>query len=167
MELVKEYAKKMMDVIVHSPSYTLNNNGTATVRDCDHSITSIIIDQEITVNGKKYSVTEIGEKAFCGCEALKSIVIPSNVTHIGKTAFLGCINLSSAEILSDNVIDECMAFHSCSNLTSVKVRNKKPFSIYKGDFTNRANATLTVPKGSKSAYENADVWKEFKEIIED
>ncbi len=183
-------AKKMMDVIAHAPSYTLNKNGTATVRDCDHSVTSIIIDQEIAVHGKKYSVTEIhkgafsnckklesvtisnsvnsiGEDAFCGCETLKSIVIPSSVTRIGKKAFRGCIKMYSVEILSSNVTVEHMAFHSCDNLTSVKVRNKTPFSIYRGDFSNRANARLIVPIDSKSAYENADVWKEFKEIIED
>ena len=33
-----------------------------------------------------------------------------------------------------------------------------------GDFC--ANATLYVPKGSKAAYEAADGWKDFKEIVE-
>ena len=33
-------------------------------------------------------------------------------------------------------------------------------------FTNRKNATLYVPKGSKTAYEADDFWKEFKEIVE-
>ena len=33
-------------------------------------------------------------------------------------------------------------------------------------FSNRANATLYIPAGSKAAYETADYWKEFKEIRE-
>lgn len=33
-------------------------------------------------------------------------------------------------------------------------------------FTNRANATLYVPIGSKVAYEAANPWNEFKEIVE-
>ena len=33
-------------------------------------------------------------------------------------------------------------------------------------FSNRTNATLYVPKGSKRAYQAAEYWKEFKEIIE-
>jgi hypothetical protein len=41
-----------------------------------------------------------------------------------------------------------------------------PLSINEECFSNRANATLYVPMGSKSAYEAADYWKEFKEIIE-
>ena len=32
-------------------------------------------------------------------------------------------------------------------------------------FSNRANATLYVPYGSKAAYEAADYWNEFKEIV--
>ena len=31
---------------------------------------------------------------------------------------------------------------------------------------NQKNATLYVPAGSKAAYEAADYWKEFKEIVE-
>lgn len=41
-----------------------------------------------------------------------------------------------------------------------------PLSIGTSTFSNRANATLYVPVGSKAAYEAADYWKEFKEIIE-
>lgn len=41
-----------------------------------------------------------------------------------------------------------------------------PLTIERYTFSNRANATLYVPYGSKAAYEAADYWKEFKEIIE-
>ena len=33
-------------------------------------------------------------------------------------------------------------------------------------FSNRANATLYVPKGSKGYYQEASVWKDFKQIME-
>ena len=39
-------------------------------------------------------------------------------------------------------------------------------AIKNNTFTNRANATLYVPRGSKENYENADYWTEFKEIVE-
>ena len=42
----------------------------------------------------------------------------------------------------------------------------KPISITESTFSNRANATLYVPKGSRAAYDAADYWKEFKEIVE-
>ena len=41
-----------------------------------------------------------------------------------------------------------------------------PISIESQTFTSRGDATLYVPKGSKSAYEAAEYWKEFKEIVE-
>jgi hypothetical protein len=46
------------------------------------------------------------------------------------------------------------------------VESTTPINIEEYVFTNRANATLYVPKGSKAAYEAADYWKDFKEIVE-
>ena len=46
------------------------------------------------------------------------------------------------------------------------MKRKTPVVITQDVFTNRANATLYVPKGSKRTYEAADYWKEFKEIVE-
>ena len=40
-------------------------------------------------------------------------------------------------------------------------------SISSYTFTNRWDATLYVPIGSKTAYEAANYWKEFKEIVEE
>ena len=77
------------------------------------------------------------------CNGLVSITIPSSVMTIGDQAF------------------------SCSNLTSVTVDISSPITIDRYHFSNRANATLYVPKGCKDSYESADYWKEFKEIVED
>ncbi len=41
-----------------------------------------------------------------------------------------------------------------------------PLTIAGNTFSNRANATLYVPAGSKSAYEAADYWNEFGDIVE-
>ena len=46
------------------------------------------------------------------------------------------------------------------------MNNETPISIESSVFSNRTNATLYVPAGSKAAYEAADYWKEFKEIVE-
>ena len=58
------------------------------------------------------------------------------------------------------------AFYSCNTLTSVTVGFSTPPIITSNTFSNRANAILYVPYGSKGAYEGATYWKQFKEIIE-
>ena len=88
-------------------------------------------------------ITSIGESVFRGNDSLKQIVIPNSVTSIGKDAF-----------------------YRCSALTSVTVGNSTPVELIDGStFSNRANATLYVPAGSKEAYEAASVWNKFKEIV--
>jgi hypothetical protein len=46
------------------------------------------------------------------------------------------------------------------------VEKAAPISIGANVFSNRTNATLYVPAGSKSAYEAATYWQDFKEIVE-
>lgn len=43
---------------------------------------------------KDFSVT-IGDEAFSGCKALKTVTLTENVTSIGNKAFIGCANLSA------------------------------------------------------------------------
>ena len=88
------------------------------------------------------SVEIIGTDAFRTIRSLKSIIIPGGVTAIGATSFLGC-----------------------DNLTSVTMVATAPISGG-SEFSNRTNATLYVQTGSKEAYEAADYWKEFKNIVE-
>ena len=111
------------------------------------------------------TVTSIG---FCAFEntGLTSVAIPSSVISLGWQAFSNCTKLESVRILDGVKSIEGFAFLGCSALTSVTVEAETPLTITEGVFSNKANATLYVPVGSKTAYEAADYWKEFKEIIE-
>ena len=112
------------------------------------------------------SVTNIGCQAFAGCSGLSAITIPNKVTSIGYMAFEGCSNLTSVTIPKYVMsIGDC-AFVNCTGLTSVTVNIASPVSINSNTFNYRANATLYVPYGCKAAYETADYWNEFKEIVE-
>ena len=62
--------------------------------------TSFDIPQTVNIKGKPYTVTTIGEYAFCGCSGLKSVSIPASVTKIGKDAFLDCRSMTSARFAS-------------------------------------------------------------------
>ncbi|MBQ2969442.1 MAG: leucine-rich repeat protein [Bacteroidaceae bacterium] len=112
------------------------------------------------------SVTSISNTAFMGCY-FTTITIPNSVTSIGYWAFWSCPGLTSITIPESVTSIGNQAFAYCYNLISVTVGSTVPVALTDGDvFSNRANATLYVPAGSKEAYANAAVWSEFKEIVE-
>ncbi len=113
------------------------------------------------------SVTSISLEVFHGCTGLTSITIPSSVKSIGSCAFYGCYNLTSVSIPNSVTSIANSAFAGCSGLTSVKVNWKTPITIDNTVFSNRNNVTLYVPNGCRSAYNSANVWKEFKAIMEE
>jgi len=112
------------------------------------------------------SVTFIGDGAFRNCSGLTSVMIPNSVKSIENSAFADCSNLTSVTIPNSVTKIRDYAFRDCSGLTSVTVERATPITIGSDVFTNRTNATLYVPQGSKSAYQAANYWKEFKEIVE-
>jgi hypothetical protein len=63
-----------------------------------HYSGEIVIPEKVTSNGKEYTVTSIGEKAFYYCRSLTSVSIPNTVTTIGYEAFYNCEWLTSVNI---------------------------------------------------------------------
>ena len=108
----------------------------------------------------------VADYAFSNCSGLQSVTIPWGVTNIGSYAFNDCYRLPSVTIPSTVTAIDNYAFSYCRNLTTVTMDMKKPLNIDKNTFSNRSNTTLYVPYGSKTSYEAADYWKEFKEIVE-
>lgn len=114
-------------------------------------------------------VTSIAEGAFRGCTELTNMVIPEGVKTIGASAFRGCTGLTSVSLPSTITSIGNYAFSAFDevyNLTTVTVGMTSPVAIASEVFPNRANSILYVPKGSRPAYNSADYWKEFKQIIE-
>ena len=83
------------------------------------TITTANIPSSVTYNSVTYSVTSIGEGAFCNCTGLTSVTIPNSVTSIGGSAFTMCTGLTSVTIPNSVTSIGRGAFYSCSNLTSV------------------------------------------------
>ena len=69
------------------------------------------------------SVTEIGEEAFRDCSSLTSVTIPNSVTKIGFSAFYGCSSLTSVTIPNSVTSISAYTFSGCSSLTSVTIPN--------------------------------------------
>ena len=152
-------------------SITVSSNNT--VYDSRDNCNAIIKkSNNVLIQGCKNtvfpsSVTGIGEYAFFGCTSITSITIPSNVTSIGEEAFTRCDYLASVTIPSTMISIGNYAFSLCFRLTSVTCLASIPPTIGNAyTFYHPDKATLYVPAGKKSAYQNADYWKEFSQIIE-
>ena len=103
---------------------------------------------------------------FKGCSSLTSIDIPNAFANIDNDMFEVCSNLASVTIPNSVGSIGNTAFRDCSKLTSVMVKIPDPLAIEGTTFANLANATLFVPTGCRAAYEAADYWKEFGEVLE-
>lgn len=122
-------------------------------------LTSIILPNSIKV---------IGSYAFQGREKLTSIIIPNNVTTIGDNAFYNCTKLTSL-VIGEKVKEIGEWAFKATKLKEIHIKALAPPTIEHDTFSDYAysSATLYVPKGSKKVYQNANVWKEFHNIIEE
>ena len=114
----------------------------------------------------------IGYGAFYHHSGLKEIKLPDNLKAIADYAFTGT-GLSTITIPESVDSIGKQAFRNCANLATFKVMSKEPIKINEDVFFYETdtiytflNVTLYVPFGTKSLYASADVWKNFKNIVE-
>ncbi len=65
--------------------------------------TTAVIPAEVKLNGKKYKVVQIADRAFENSAKLKSITIGTHVTSIGERAFANCKKLNKIIILAEKL----------------------------------------------------------------
>ena len=85
--------------------------------------TSFEIPQKVTIDGKEYTVTAIGDNAFLGCRNMASVKIPNTITTIGNGAFYSVEKenggLTSIEIPNSVTSIGENAFYACRYLETV------------------------------------------------
>ncbi len=112
------------------------------------------------------SVTSIGEGAFMNCTGLTSMIIPDSVTSIKPSLFAFCTGLTSVTIPSSVKSIGDGAFYGCTGLMKIESLAETPPTCGNNAFDNvdKEKCELSVPKASISAYQTAEVWKEFNKI---
>ena len=94
----------------------------------------VVIPSTVTYDGTTYSVTSIGESAFCDCSDLTSVTIPNNVTSIGQSAFNYCSGLTSITIPNSVTSIGEYAFSGCSSLTTLNFNAINCHHFYDHDY---------------------------------
>lgn len=124
-------------------------------------------------NTEEYTVPESVKELALNCAItntkLRKLTISDNVETIGEGAFQTCTNLETVVIGSGvkQVGDD--VFFMDENIKEIHCRMTEPIEINEYFFwdVDCDNCKLYVPKGSLDAYSTAEVWKEFKNIIEE
>ena len=150
---------------------------------------AVTIPESVTYNGNTYSVTSIRGSAFNTCPGLTSVVIGNSVTSIENYAFSECSRLTSVVIgnsvtsIGNYAFNYCSgltsvvigysvtnignyAFNYCYNLKSITSLNPTPPATSSYSLFLIYDATLYVPFGAKTAYSEANNWKNFTNIEE-
>ena len=186
------------DIEVNGMCFNLTSDSTVAVTyldfirmNEDYYIGDVVVPAAINYKGKKYAVTAIGNKAFCGCSFLKSVTLPSTIVTIEDDAFYKCTALESVEIpegvkelgnafessdrlktivipstvtqISSRFISNCQTRKEivCKPLTPPAISTDKPINIDDYDYN---KCTLIVPEKSIEAYKTADAWNLFNRI---
>ena len=168
---------------------------TLTYSDVSYSVTSIGEDafgwscEQLTDVIIPSSVTTIGAGAFFGCSSLHNINLPEGLTAIEETTFYGCSSLKKLTIPSTVTRLGTQAFCGCpikiliipasvqvfdssslqaSTGTIIIMQSTTPPSIPDDVLESvglQVFSNIIVPDGSKSAYQNANVWNRYSDKI--
>ena len=114
---------------------------------------NVTIPSTVTISGKEYSVTSIGNSAFSGCSSLTSIEIPNSVTYIENWAFKYCSSLTSIEIPNSVTSIESYVFNNCSSLTSIEIPNTIT-SIGYDNFSGCSSITRIIVESGNTFYDS-------------
>ena len=139
-----------------------------------HSIKSLTLSEGLET---------IGNDAFRDYYGFDHLVIPEGVKTIGSNAFNNCITVKQLELPSSLTSIGDKAFYGMQALTTIKVAVSEPLTINENVFTyingfwndeteefveneEFSKATLYVPEDCKAAYQTADQWNKFANILE-
>lgn len=143
----------------------INSSAVRAQKAKNTSITTASIPATVTIDGYKYKVTAIADKAFANCRKLKTVQIKANVTSIGNSAFSGCRALKKMSLSSTALTTiGGSAFSGCTALTSFTASSAKLANIGKKAFSGDKKLAAVSLKTTKltKAKVGADAFKNIK-----
>ena len=154
-------AETISNVTIGNLVYSLDTDtkvATVTGYKRSNKPTDLVIPNTTEYGGGNYSVTTIGNSAFCNCSSLASIDIPNSVTTIGDYAFCNCSSLASIDIPNSVTTIGESAFASCDSLASVNIPNSVT-TIGKATFYGCDSlASVNIPNSVTTIGEWAFTW---------
>ena len=134
------------------------------------------------------SLRTLGHNVFESCESLEEVVIPEGVEEVPDYAFIQCSSLRDVRLpesirrIGDGVFAACLSLDSVSlpsglselgysvfgdgSLSSIRLFCATPPSANETTFMENYQIRLYVPQGSAETYRSAEVWRNFKDIVE-
>ena len=81
----------------------------------------LVIPETIAIDGKEYTVTEIGTYAFLNNGSITSVTLPATVEIINNRAFFDCWNINSITLSEGLITIGDFAFGWCSQLQKIHI----------------------------------------------
>ncbi len=124
-------------------TFSYNDDLTASVTECNYSVTEVEVPYSVLYNNQTYKVTSIedrafyqcrqvtkitiansvksiGSEAFYYCKGIEEMILPEGLESIGEYAFYGC-GFSSVKLPSTLTQMGLGAFYGCAELQSIEI----------------------------------------------
>ena len=150
---------------INIPS-SVTNIGSGAFGYCSN-LSSINVEKDNLIYDSRENCNAIIETStntlIKGCKKTK---IPNSVMNIGIAAFQACTGMTSITIPNSVKSIGDRAFSECDDLLSIISEIQSPFEFSGDVFTDYSKPTLTVPAGTKAAYQATKYWSLFMNIAE-
>ena len=108
---------------------------------------------------------EIPEFAFTDCLSLREVCLPESLRRIGDGAFVSCASLDSISLPS-GLSELGYSVFGEEPLSSIRLFCQVPPLANETTFMENYQSRLYVPQGCAETYRSAEVWRNFKDIVE-